>query len=395
MAVTVEPEFLMKVLAVAYSYRAQGKSEGLVAYNLCNALRNMGHEVTVLTRDECAEDNVINFGGSTYLKRSAGIGKAHKADYYPFARKCFQFAKQNLSDFDILHHVSPISLRYHNPLSRLDRPFIWGPVGGSIPYPPGFTRIQRREASVQRLRALDYWRLRLDPLLVRTMQSSEFIVTTSNAARSLIPRKYGQKTVVVPEGIVTDEIDSNQAIAKNYIFASGRLVPYKAFDLLIKAFSRTDACNDMELWITGSGPDRQYLADIAEASGKPDQIRLLGKVDRTENLQLMKDSLFCVFPALNEAFGGVNLESMASGKTLIVTDWGGPADLIEDGIDGYKITPESEDQYINDLRERIDYLVGHPAERIRLEQGARSKIRRFLWPNIALDYDGLYRACSK
>ena len=218
--------------------------------------------------------------------------------------------------------------------------------------------------------------MKFDPLLRQTMKHANYIVATSNAARRLIPEKYQHKTLVAPEGITRDKISPNGQSSTNYIFSSGRLVPYKAFDLLIRAFSETRDSGNTELWITGSGPDTDYLNDLASTLGIAERVRLLGNVDREENLQLMRKSLFCVFPALNEAFGSVNLEAMAMGKTVIVTDWGGPADLISNGVDGYKIPARSEEEYVAALRSKIDHLLTHPADLNRMEAKRRTKVAK-------------------
>lgn len=243
---------------------------------------------------------------------------------------------------------------------------------------------------MQGLRVLDRWRLHYDPMLLRTQRLANRIVVTSSAARGLLPERYQDKSVVIPEGIDEGDFVADDVPAGNYIMASGRLIPYKAFDLLIKAFVQTLAQHEAALWITGDGPDRSYLASLIDHYGAGARIRLLGRVDRQQNLRLMKGSLFCVFPALKEAFGGVNLEAMAAGKPVIVTDWGGPSDLVENGVNGFKIPPTGEQEFIGALRDRILELLRDESQRSRMGVRAVEVARAHLWPALAERYRRLY-----
>ncbi len=384
----------MRVLVTAYSYHSVGKSEGLVAFRLIEALRELGHTMTVLTRNARPEDAAISLGSSRLLGSRAGMGKAHKLDYYSFIRRCKRYAVERKAEFDLVHHVSPISLRYSNPLAGIGKPFIWGPIGGSISLPEGFPSIARREG-MQALRSLDRWRLEFDPLLLRTQRLAARIVLTSSAARALIPDRFREKCVVIPEGIDESDFLCEEQPEQNYIMSSGRLIPYKGFDLLIRAFAASSRAHDAELWITGDGPDKGYLKGLVESSGLSDRIRMLGRVDRRQNLRLMKGSLFCVFPALKEAFGGVNLEAMAAGRAVIVTDWGGPADLVTEGVNGFKIQPSGEDRFIEAMAQRIRQLVADPAARSRMGGQARAVAHAHLWRELAPRYDDLYREAAK
>jgi glycosyltransferase involved in cell wall biosynthesis len=44
---------------------------------------------------------------------------------------------------------------------------------------------------------------------------------------------------------------------------------------------------------------------------------------------------FFVFPSTTDTFGNVVIEAQASGLPVIVSDVGGPKDLIEEGVDGF------------------------------------------------------------
>lgn len=88
----------------------------------------------------------------------------------------------------------------------------------------------------------------------------------------------------------------------------------------------------------------------------------------------MQQAQCCVFPALNEAFGGVNLEAMAMGQPIVVTDWGGPADIVLDGQTGYKVAPRSVQQLVEGIAERIRMLLADEQLRRVLGKAARARV---------------------
>jgi glycosyltransferase involved in cell wall biosynthesis len=126
--------------------------------------------------------------------------------------------------------------------------------------------------------------------------------------------------------------------------------------------------------------------------GLGERVQLLGRISREENHRLMSQSLFCVFPALREAFGHVNLEAMAAWKPVIATDWGGPRDLIVDGVTGFKVLGRSPAEHVEAIAVAIGRLIDDEPLRLRMGTAAAARVRHeFTWPQLAKKYDRLYR----
>jgi len=292
-----------------------------------------------------------------------------------------------------------LSFRYPDILCNLDKPFIWGPVGGSIDYPRGFEAIENKEKFGKKLRALDKFRLKYDPLLNNTMNKAKFIVVTTNAAKSVLPKRYQHKALVIPEGISLQGITVSAAegIDGNYIFSSGRFVTYKAFDLLIKAYAKVTVDDMPELRITGDGPEKKNIENLIRELELSERVKLVGKVSKERNKELMSGALFCVFPALNEAFGHVNLEAMAVGKPIITADWGGPADIVKNEVTGFKVLGNDVDEYVNLLGKKMECLITNAECRVRMGIEARKRVEEvFSWGAIGQRYKDLYaQICSE
>ena len=389
----VERSGMGRVLVSAHTYQPEGVSEGFTAAQLVAAMRQRGYRVTVLTA--ALPSLKYGFGVlGVHCSTNTEVAYFSPANYLEYSARSLLMMRRLRKRFALVHHVSPIVMRVPSFFGALGRPFIWGPVGGSVPYPPGFEGYGQRYSLVNALRLLDRPRLRLDPMLRMTMRSADRIVVTTSMGAELIPDAHRAKTVIIPEGIPESLVLAAPPMEEPYIFSSGRLIEYKATDLLIRAFARVRD-SGVKLVITGDGPKKAELAALIATLRLGDRVRLLGRVSREENHRLMSQSLFCVFPALREAFGHVNLEAMAAWKPVVATDWGGPKDLIVDGVTGFKVLGRNPQQHIDMLVSAIERLIGDPELRRRMGIAAVARVRdEFVWRRLADRYERLYRALA-
>ncbi len=165
-----------------------------------------------------------------------------------------------------------------------------------------------------------------DPFVSRLMRRASRIIVTSSrylgSSTELAP--FLDKCSIVPLGIEAPaRLDNDlevqklrQIFGEKFILAIGRLVPYKGFDVLIRAMRDVDA----KLVLIGDGPERSRLARLAESEGIEQKIVLLGQIDDTRPY-LEAASIF-VLPSITraEAFGMVQIEAMACGLPVINTD---------------------------------------------------------------------------
>jgi glycosyltransferase involved in cell wall biosynthesis len=111
----------------------------------------------------------------------------------------------------------------------------------------------------------------------------------------------------------------------------GRVSREKSLDLLVEAFrSLVDEGSDIALAVIGDGPYRSEMEE--RLAGYP---ALFTGYLSGEELQCGYASadLF-VFPSATDTFGNVVLEAQASGLPVIVSDEGGPRELMVDGETG-------------------------------------------------------------
>jgi glycosyltransferase involved in cell wall biosynthesis len=383
-----------RVLIAAYEYHPVSVgAEARSSFEIVRSLRALGRRIVVLAP---RTPNVPAAYGLVKVSRRETVygGLATLTHYPEFLLGSASAARRLQARVNVCHQVSPMTFRFPSALASLDVPFVWGPVGGSIPYPPGFEKYGDDLSAVNMLRRLDFPRLRLDPLMRRTIGRAARIVVTSSHSAEFVPDRYRHKVVHIPDGMPPETVSAGPGQEQPYVFSSGRLIPYKAMDLLIHAFYRVNlrTSGAVRLVITGHGPERPKLEALIGQLGLSAVVDLVGAVPRAVNKELMRNSLCCVFPSLREAFGHVNLEAMGAWKPVVVTDWGGPRDIVVDGVTGFKVLGRNPSEHSELIADALLRLLDDGALRQRMgAAGAARVLASYSWSMLGNRYDGLYR----
>ena len=123
--------------------------------------------------------------------------------------------------------------------------------------------------------------------------------------------------------------------------------------------------------MVGHGPYSQALAETL-----PDAI-FTGYLKGKELAAAYASADIFVFPSTTDTFGNVIIEAQASGVPVIVSDSGGPKELVEDKTNG--LITKSHD--VEDFSRAIRVLVVDPALRKQMGDHARQSVVDRSWPN--------------
>lgn len=155
------------------------------------------------------------------------------------------------------------------------------------------------------------------------------------------------------------------------IFALGRHVYYKGFDVLIDAMSSVGA--DVQLLIGGVGPLTDALKARAHARGVVDRVHFLGMLDDKELPGYYQAcDVFCL-PATSpaEAFGIVQVEAMACGKPVVSTALNNGVDYVNvHGQTGIVVPPADSKA----LADALNTLLSNEDIRVRMGEAARNRV---------------------
>jgi glycosyltransferase involved in cell wall biosynthesis len=151
----------------------------------------------------------------------------------------------------------------------------------------------------------------------------------------------------------------------------GRISREKDLDLLADAYRRLRKEGlPVQLFVVGHGPYSEALAkSLPEAF-------FTGYLRGTELAAAYASADIFVFPSTTDTFGNVILEAHASGLPVVVSDSGGPKELVANKANG--LITRSHD--VEDFTRAIRALVTDRALRERMANSARDSVIDRSWP---------------
>ncbi|MFH9756610.1 glycosyltransferase family 4 protein [Streptomyces griseus] len=175
-----------------------------------------------------------------------------------------------------------------------------------------------------------------------------------------------------------------------WVVAAGRLHRVKRYDLLVRAFAQVSAARpDWRLRIYGGGDatgnEQASLRVLIDELGLHSQVFLMGSVNPME-AEWPKGSIAAV-TSERESFGMTIVEAMRAGLPVVATDCPhGPAEIIEDGVDGRLVPVGDPDATAAALLQ----LIEDDELRHRMGAAALASSARFDPARIAERHESLY-----
>jgi len=220
----------------------------------------------------------------------------------------------------------------------------------------------------------------------KNVQRADLVITTSqySAARTQELYELGHPPRVVPELI--DLAAWNDLLAKNtgqanpgkfVVLCVCRFYPRKRLNILLLAAKRLrDRIPGLEIRIVGDGPEAARLKNLCTSNQLDGVVKWLRDIPQS---QLAKEynecDVFCL-PSVQEGFGIVFLEAMASGKSIVAARAGAAPEVVKHGL----LAEPDNDQSLADAIERL-YLSSEL--RRTLGESGKEFVKQFDAPSVA------------
>ena len=199
-------------------------------------------------------------------------------------------------------------------------------------------------------------RRRLSQEMRRVFRSFDAIVAlTDDDARAYRAELNGAPTRVERIPNALPALGGGTAtLEERAVVAAGRLTGQKGFDLLIRAFARVARERPgWELRIYGDGSQRAQLERLIGELSLNGSVRLMGAT-RDIGEELARGSVFALSSRF-EGFGMVLVEAMSKGLPVVSFDCPrGPAEIVDDGVDGVLVPNGDVDAFASALIALID-----------------------------------------
>jgi glycosyltransferase involved in cell wall biosynthesis len=167
------------------------------------------------------------------------------------------------------------------------------------------------------------------------------------------------KLFVRPNFVYAPPLSAGPGDSGDYAIYMGRLSPEKGCWTLIHAFEQMP---QVALKILGTGPLEQELKDYVHQNGIGN-IQFLGFKSGDEKWQLLRNSFCLVVPSeWYENFPVTVLEAFMAARPVVAARMGGLPYIVEDGKSGLLF----EAGKVGELVQKIQHLVDHPADAVRM-----------------------------
>ena len=314
---------------------------------------------------------------------------------------------------DIIHQPILVSPREPSMIFKMGVPVVIGPMNGGMKYPPAFR--YRENLFVHLSVEIGRHLADLFNILIPGKLQATTLLVANQRTKEALPKGISGKVIEIKENGVDLSIWQPQSQNQNlglensareintqnsgettkkairFVFI-GRLVKWKAVDLLILAFKRVSEQISAELEIIGKGEQLPALKALATEIGlqsapqnwedKPQTggiINFTGFLPQKNCAQRLELADVMVLPSLYECGGATILEAMTMGIPVIATHWGGPVDYLDESC-GILIEPKKPDLFINDLANAMLKMAASPKLRFSMGQAGRQLIlEHFDW----------------
>jgi glycosyltransferase involved in cell wall biosynthesis len=236
----------------------------------------------------------------------------------------------------------------------------------------------------------------LQPLRRNIFKNARSICAPSQGLKELSEHADPYLVEVIPNGVDLELFRPDPAVRPKTLtlLSVGRLHAQKnvAYLLKIVAAIRDTLKTPVTATIVGDGPERPNLEQLAADLGITNSVRFAGWLDRAAVRNAYQSATFLIHASTYEGMSNVILEALASGLPVAASQIPGNTELVEPGVNGFLLEPETEPAKAAEV---ICSLFSNQAQWENLSQGARSTIESsFSWNHAADLYEKLLRTTA-
>lgn len=353
----------MKVCLVAKTVDPKSGGLGRHVYELSESLSDLGHEVTVLTR----QDSEVPEIDADIVKVNFLDLRQDVLNSYSSIPGLVNYLRKNSDKFDIVHghgvigFAQTIAKKISN-----DTKFLYTLHGVSDEHT---SRLWLKPLA----RALFY----PEDLAVKT---ADGLIAVSEDTKKKAIRKYGlseEYLKVIHNGVNLERFRSDYEFGNKILFV-GHLISRKGPEKLLETFQMLE--NDfpqLELVYVGDGRMKEELIERVSNGDLEEKVTFRQNISEEELVDLYSESIFCM-PSSYEGFGMVYIEAMATGAPVIATHGTAIAEVIEDGESGILTSRDP-----SDIEESIRKLIEDKKFRRSMSDSGKDKVSEYDWANIA------------
>ena len=389
----------LHIAMLSAEYPPRWGGMGSTVYHLSAALVELGHRITVITRD----------GGGKALEQQGVNIREVKWLYAPMAFTK-SYGKHALADLKKLHSQDPVDVVHlHCPMISWTEsqfkeckqnvaPIVSSLHGSWLGERDGLrTAAEQKEAAV--------WANPNDLAILLTaghyskyeraaVNGSDVCVANSHATKEDFLERYSPPAdwncQVIHWGVDTEMFHpSGEAknTETNQILAVGRLAARKGYGSLLRAFAQVNQKNpETKLLIVGRGSLKKRLVKQAKRLGISSSVRIDSGMPFDKLAEEFRNADLVVYPSYYEGQGLIPLEAMASGTPVATVNHGPLPEMVDDSV-GALFTMADTDSMSSAILSLLDNPEGLVT---RGTTGRERVLKNFTFGQNAEDFSQIY-----
>ena len=243
--------------------------------------------------------------------------------------------------------------------------------------------------AIRRIRPFVVLGLKLEMLIYAKRKYNKIIAVSKGVKDELIHyyNLPSEDIVVIPNGVDLEEFkpdkEKRRKIRETYGIADDEVVLMfsgyefrrKGLEYIIKVLPQVK--EDVKLLVVGKDNPEPYKK-LASKLGVSNKIIFAGFVPDISEYYTASDVF--VFPTLYEPFGLAITEALASGLPVIVSEFAGATDIMNDGREGLLLKNPINPK---EIAEKVNILVEDENLRNQMSRNARKTAEKYSWDIIA------------
>ncbi len=331
------------------------------------------------------------------LLDKAGLGWFFYLAYYLWQKKALRAAREVLKtvDIDVVHQLGPIGYREPGFLWKLDKPTVWGPIGGMNIVNK---ELLKGKAFSTRLKfkvknAINYIQLNYSKRIRKAFLQADVLVAATSAGQQTIREKFGVDSYYLSEqGIMSaaflNESKFDHLNQQVQLVWSGTLIERKNLSMCLDVLAKVKQ-NNWILHILGDGPLKEKLQRKAVELKLSNRLIWYGHIPRPEAIRVMSGAHLHIITSIAEDNPAVIFEALTYGVPTLTMDHCGMGNVICDKC-GIKIKLDTYDSIVNNMSAALESVLANPHKLVDLAQTTLICAAEHSWDNRLARLNNMY-----
>ena len=374
----------MKILVLCYEYPPLGGGGGRVAQSIAEQMAARGHEVRVQTAALGWNSVRETIRGVEVFRTASGRRVPDTCTVPEMGQYCatsFLPTLRHLREWkpDVIHaHFAVPTGALAWAAHRLTGvPYVLtahlGDVPGGVP------------EQTDRMFKL------IGPLTQRIWRDAAARTAVSSFVQELAERAYGKKVTRILNGVdlSAERMPPPEPRRQRHLVFVGRLNPQKNPEFLMDVLARLLRL-PWRLTFIGDGPLMGAVRERIARHRLADHVTGTGWLEVAEVHRVLAEADILVMPSLSEGMPVAAVEALKHGVAIVASDIPGVRDVVDDGVNGYRVPPGDLEAFAH----KLQWLIESDTTLLAMKHASWEKARSFDLTRIADEYEAVLEAAA-